>query len=156
MKTVLFVAAGLLLCAFLAAGFLGCQRASARDFETGDFPQRKADWIKKEMIEKLELTQDQVAEMDRIIDTMKAKHAEVHAMRQEIRNDFFNELRSDQVSAEDIRQLFESHRPAFEEMLTVISEGIADFHAVLTPEQREKLVAELEAHKDRCRWRRHW
>ena len=86
---------------------------------------------------------------------MKAKHAQMHANHEDMRTVLFNELRKDQLTADDIKQVFESRRPAFEEMLTVISEGIADFHAVLTPEQREKLVADLEAHKGGC-WRKHW
>lgn len=154
MKTMLFVVFGLVLCAFLLVGFLACQRASAYNCKNGVFPQHKADWIKKELTEKLKLTDTQVAEIDRIIETVKAKHAEMHTMPQDLRSDFFNELRKDQLSAEEIRQLFEYRRPAFEQMLTVISEAIADFHAVLTPEQREKLIVELEAHQKHCPWRR--
>lgn len=156
MKTMLFIIFGLVLGTFLLAGFWGCQRAAAHDNEDGGFPQHKVDRIKEELTKKLELTDIQVAELDRIIENLKTRHAELHATCPELRNAFFDELRKDQLSAEEIRQLFESRRPAFEEMLTVISEGIADFHAVLTPEQREKLVAELEAHKNHCRFRRHW
>jgi protein CpxP len=155
MKTMLFVVFGLVLCAFLLVGFLACQRATAHNCKNGVFAQHKADWIKKELTQKLELTDTQVAEIDRIIETVKAKHAQMHTMPQDLRNDFFNELRKDQLSAEQVRQLFEHRRPAFEQMLTVISEAIADFHAVLTPEQREKFIAELKAHHKRCPWRKH-
>lgn len=156
MKTVIFITVGLVLGIFLLSGFWGCQRASAHGDENGAFPRHKVDWVKKELTGKLELTDIQVAELDRIIETVKAKHADLHAAYPDLRSALFDELRKDQLTAEEVRQLFESRRPALEEMLTVISEGIADFHAVLSPEQREKLVAEMESHNERCRFRRHW
>lgn len=156
MKTVFFITFGLVLGAFLLAGFWGCQRAAAHGDGNDAFSRHKVDWVKKELTDKLELTETQEAELDRIIETVKAEHADLHAAYPDFRSAFFDELRKDQLTAGEIRELFESRRPAFEEMMTVILEGIADFHAVLTPEQREKLVAEMEAHKDRCRFRRHW
>lgn len=156
MKTVIFITFGLVLGIFFLSGFWGCQRAAANGGENGAFPRHKVDWVKKELTDKLELTDIQVAELDRIIETVKARHADLHAAYPDFRTEFFDELRKDQLTAEEIRQLFKSRRPAFEEMMTAISEGIADFHAVLTPEQREKLVAEMEAHKGHCRFRRHW
>ena len=156
MKTVLFIILGLVFCAFLAAGFFGCQRARSHSFTGEAYAEKKVDAIKKELTRKLELSETQAAQVDRILATMKNKRDEIRGMHQEMRAAFLDELRKDQVSPGQIKQLIESRRPVFDEMITMLSQGISDFHGILTPEQREKLIAEIESHEGHCRFGRHW
>ncbi len=153
MKTLIWVSVGLLASLFLVVGFMACDGSRTACFRGhGGTPEEKVAWVNQWVTKKLDLNATQQAELTRMLTEMADKHAALHAMRSDFRQDFLDELRKEQLRPEELKQLVESRRPAFEEMLDLAARNLAAFHAMLTPEQREKLVAGLEAHRERCPW----
>lgn len=157
MKTVIVSFVIMLGFVWLLFGFTGCQRsASAHPFGCGDgglSAEQKVDFLKKRLIAEFNLSDSQAAELDEITADMAERHAEMHAGAQAFRAELIALLAQDQVSSTDITNLLESRRPAVQDMMAMLAEKIADFHAILTPEQRARLVAKLEAPCERhCRF----
>jgi hypothetical protein len=158
MKVTIFVSIGLLTAALLLFGIVGCQRARTGPLGFHDngykSPQERAAYVKKWVSKKLDLTKDQQVELDRIFLTMAEKHEKIRLLRADLKKGLLDELRKEQVRPDALKALLDAKRPAFEEMIDLAAENLAAFHAMLTLEQREKLVAELESHSryhGRCR-----
>lgn len=118
-------------------------------------PEEKIAYLKSKITDKLELNEMQTTTLDRIGDEMLAEHAQWSATRGEFKTSFMETLAKESVSPEEIKALFETKRPVFEEMMDLAAGHIAEFHSVLTPEQRTTLIAEMEAHQGRrCRFMR--
>ena len=118
-------------------------------------PEEKIAFLKGRITEKLELNEMQKTTLDRIGDEMLAEHAQWSDTRGAFKTSFMETLAQDSVSPEEIKALFETKRPVFEEMMELAAGHIAEFHSVLTPEQRTTLIAEMEAHQGgRCRFMR--
>lgn len=112
--------------------------------------ERRINYVKEQITEKLTLNETQKVELDRIVDNLKNKHAELRSHRPEVKSQFIEAMQKEHLTAEDIRTIIESRRPEFEELLTMVAQQLADFHNMLTPDQRSKLLEELESHQGRC------
>ena len=67
--------------------------------------------------------------------------------------DFIETLGQEKVSPEELKAMFDTKKPVIEEMMKLASIHIAEFHSILTPEQRATLIAEIEANQGRrCRF----
>lgn len=119
--------------------------------------EKRMDMMKYMISSELDLTDDQQAELDRIAQDLGSRHDAIRSGHQDFRADMINTLARDQVSAEDIKNQFEAHKPAMESMVDALTENLADFHNMLTPDQRTKLAASLASHAGGCRFgRHHW
>jgi len=153
MKTVIWVSVGLLATAFLLAGFMACDRGRVGCFRSQNWtPEEKLAHVKSWATKELTLNEAQQVELERMLTAMAEKRAAMRGMHADFRKAFVDEMRKEQLRPEDLKQLVDARRPAFEEMLDVAAENLAAFHAMLTPEQREKLIAKLESHHGRCPW----
>lgn len=156
MKTVIWGSIGLLATVFLLVGFMACDRehTGALCFR-GDAgtPEERVAHVKQWVSKKLELTEEQQVELERMLTAMADKHATMRGTHTDFKKAFIDELRKEQVRPEDLKQLIEAKRPHFDEILDLAAENLAAFHAMLTPQQREKLIAALESHHGRCPWR---
>lgn len=116
-------------------------------------PEEKIEYLKYKITDKLELNEDQKTTLDRIADEMLAEHAQWSGDRKAFKASFMETLGKESVSPEEIKALFETKRPVLEEMMDLAAGHIAEFHSVLTPEQRATLIAEMEARQGgRCRF----
>ncbi|MBI5895220.1 MAG: Spy/CpxP family protein refolding chaperone [Desulfobacterales bacterium] len=155
MKTVIWVSVGLLATAFLLVGFMACDPGRVGCFRGRNWtPEEKVAHVKSWATQELALSEAQQVELERMLTAMADKHATMRGMRTDVKKALLDELRKDQVRPEDLKQLVEAKRPAFEELLYLAATNLAAFHALLTPEQREKLIARLESHQGRCPWGR--
>ena len=112
--------------------------------------ERRIDYVKARIADRLELTDTQKSQLDQMIDDLKTKHDEIRSRRPEFKAQFIDALRQDHLEAAEISRLIDSRRPEFEDLLAMAAEQIAEFHNMLTPEQRAKLITELESHAERC------
>ena len=118
-------------------------------------PEEKITFLKTKITEKLELNEMQITTLDRIAQEMLDEHAQWSGTREAFKTSFMETLAKESVRPEEIIALFETKRPVFEEMMELAAGHIAEFHSVLTPEQRTTLIAEMEAHHGRrCRFMR--
>ena len=110
----------------------------------GGDPHKKADKIVDKMKNKLELNQDQEVKARKIAHEVADRAAEFRAMRKEVRQEALLQLRAAAVDEGALNQNLENQEAKFKELRTFMIQKFAEFHAVLTPEQREKLAAYLE------------
>lgn len=153
MKMTIITVLSLALMALTGLAFMGCDHRGAWPDDDPSLQaarERRINYVKARLAEKLDLTDTQQAEMDRMIDELKAKGDEIRAQRPEMKTRFIDALRQDHLEADDLLRLIDSKRPEFEELLAMAAEKIAEFHNMLTPEQRAKLISELEYHSKRC------
>ncbi|UCH21649.1 MAG: Spy/CpxP family protein refolding chaperone [Deltaproteobacteria bacterium] len=120
-------------------------------------PQKRIAWLKEEIADRLELDDTQKARLDRITADLIDSGKEMHAVRASIRDTVISEFRKDEINKENLTQVFSENRVKFEDMISMFADRLVEFHQMLTPEQRTKLLAEIEKHQ---RWKRgyhmHW
>ena len=63
-------------------------------------------------------------------------------------------IRSASLSSIELQQFYQSKREKVDRLAEKVIAHMVDFHDILTPEQREKLAANLEQHREkgRCRF----
>ncbi len=116
-------------------------------------PEQKMDYVKSKLTEKLDLNETQIVTLDRIADEIIAEHQELSSNRGAFKEDFLALLEKESVSPEELKSLFDTKKPVIEDMMGWASVHIAEFHSVLTPEQRATLIEEIKSHKGRrCRF----
>jgi Spy/CpxP family protein refolding chaperone len=119
--------------------------------------EKKLDMVKYMISSELDLTDDQQAELDRILDDLGSRHDTIRSQHQNFKTGLIDTLAREEASAEDIKKQFEAHKPAMESMVDALTENLAQFHTMLTPDQRAKLTAALASHAGGgCRFSRHW
>jgi len=153
MKKTILTIIGITIVALTGTAFTACQHRGAW-FDDG-WPdkaekERRINYVKARIADHLELTETQKTELDRMIDELRVKHEAIRSRRSEFRTQFMDALRQDHLEAEQITTLIDARRPEFEDLLATVAEQIAEFHNMLTPEQRAKLIADLESHAERC------
>jgi uncharacterized membrane protein len=153
MKKTILAIIGITFVALTGMSVTACHQHGAwHDDKPADHAERerRINYVKARVADRLELTDAQKSELDRMIAELQAKHDEIESQRPELKTQFLNALRQDHLEAEDLTRLIDSKRPEFEELLSLVAEQIAAFHNMLTPDQRTKLIAELESHGERC------
>ena len=116
-------------------------------------PEEKVAYVKEKISEGLALDDAQKATLDRIADEIIAEHQEIRSGRQAFKTELTELISKEDVSADELKTLFDTRKPVIEEVMQMASAHIAEFHSILTPEQRETLVEKIESHQGRrCRF----
>ncbi len=116
-------------------------------------PEERVEFLKSRISEKLELTDAQKVVLNRIGDEILAEHDQLEGTHEAFKTSFMETLKKDSVTPEELKELFETKKPVIDDLMQMAAEHIAEFHAILTPEQRTTLIAEIESHqRDRCRF----
>jgi len=81
----------------------------------------------------------------------------MHEVRTSIRDAFISEFSKDEISKENLARVFSENKDRIDEMISLFTDRLVEFHQMLRPEQRAKLLAEIEKHRERWeRYHRHW
>lgn len=116
-------------------------------------PEEKIAHVKAKIAEKLNLSETQKITLDRIAEDILVEHQEMAADRQTFKTRFMDTLRKERVDPQELKSLFDTKKPVIDSVMQMAAEHIAEFHGVLTPEQREILITEIEFHHGhRCRF----
>ena len=116
-------------------------------------PEEKVAYVKSKIVEKLDLDDSQKLALNRIGDEIIAEHQQMKDTHQSFKTGFVDTLKKENVTADDLKTLFDTKKPVIDDMMQLAAEHIAEFHSILTPEQREILIAEIESHEGRrCRF----
>lgn len=107
-------------------------------------PEKKTKWIQKKISKELNLNENQKVELKRITDEILTKRQEFKGSHAEIFNAMLAQVQSDAMDQEKLNQLFEDKELEFKEMRFFLISKVAEFHNILTPEQRQKLAAKME------------
>jgi Spy/CpxP family protein refolding chaperone len=113
--------------------------------------------LKEEITDRLELDEDQQQKLDDITQRILVSAKEFQTVRTSTRETFLSEFSKKEISRENLDQVIAQNRVRMDELIGVLADGIIEFHRMLTPEQRSKLVAEMEKHKEKGHWyHRRW
>jgi Spy/CpxP family protein refolding chaperone len=118
---------------------------------------KRMEWLKAEIADRLELNEVQKTRLDEITNDLVESGKEMHTIRASIRDTVMTELRQNEFSKENLMQVFSENRAKFDDMISMFTDQLVEFHQMLQPEQRAKLVAEIEKHQAKyAKYHRHW
>ena len=115
--------------------------------------EKRVKWLKAEIADRLELNQEQKTKLDEISQELIESGNQMHAIRASIRDTVLTELRNDEIDKESLIQVFSENRARIDDIISDFADGLVEFHQMLQPNQRAKLVAEIEKHQKR--WEKH-
>ena len=105
------------------------------------------------MVEKfadeLELNTEQSEQLMQIVEEVRSKRQEMHALHDTEKNELIEELRSQEIDREKLDSMYGNTKHRFDEMYDLLASRFLEFHKTLTPEQKEKLIAKIEKHQKR-------
>lgn len=113
-------------------------------------PQDRADWIAKKVASELGLDAAQKAKLDTIKAALLARQADFRAVHAGLKDLLVGEIRSSAVDTAKLNQALDEREAKIKELRGFVVGEFAQFHAMLTPAQREKLAAKLEKMDRRC------
>lgn len=102
-------------------------------------PEAKANWAVKRISSKLDLNKEQKAKLESIKNEILAKRQGWQAQGKSLKTDLVAQIRSDKIDQAKVRELV-GENASKREMREFFIAKFAEFHAVLNPEQREKLA----------------
>lgn len=116
-------------------------------------PEERVNYMVSKISATLELDEAQQTVLDRIAEETIVEMQQMRRNHDIFRSDFMAMLRKDSVRPEALKDLFDTKKPIWDDLMQMASENIAEFHSVLNPEQRKTLIAEIESHHGRrCRF----
>lgn len=128
----------------LMAGLMflgGCHKPS---------PEKIADRIIDELVEKLDLTSVQKDQLNATKVEILAKVAEMKKNKDAFHGEVIAELQKDVLDQGQLKKMVTAHKSEMDVMADLLIDRLAKFHATLTPEQKTKLV-ELLKEREKCR-----
>ena len=154
MKKALIATIGLFLLAaatvFFAAG------PGVASFSKDDCEDRMS-CIVEMIADELELDASQQGVLEDALTDLKEKGASMKGLRESVHTDMVALVRKDVAAEQDFADLFERGTSQLDQFLDLLGKKLAEFHAVLTPEQREILAEHMEKRmKHRRCFRGHW
>jgi len=106
------------------------------------------------MVEALDLNEDQQAMASSFKDEIMAKVKGMHSGKKQMHDEIKAQLAGKSIDKLRVKALVAEHRAGMDEVIDLVVDRVAEFHATLSPEQRTKLINKLE--KFEKRHRRHW
>ena len=140
---ILIIVIAVLVLLVIAKIFSGCHRHShfCKVHHSHD---KKVKWVMKKIAKELKLNEQQKVELERIKDEIMVKKAEFKVNHDEIKNAVLSQVKSDSIDQAALNGLFGDKELEFKEMRAFLINKCAEFHSILTPEQRLKLADKME------------
>ncbi len=146
----LAVMAGLAVMSFV---FVGCGHRGT--YFKDDDAKSHLEWFSGKIADRLDLSTDQKARVDVLLTELHEKRGKSRQWRQSLRQDVLTLVRQEQIDLNDIDRIVAPMQQHMKEMVAFAGDRIIEFHALLTPDQREKLAKEIETHQHKHgKWRR--
>lgn len=140
MKKTILVSLPVLFLVSGAAFFVdGCRSRQVH----GDYSEKHADRIVEIVSDRLDLTQTQKATLENIKRDLLAKRDQMKALHAGLVNEFVEQIKNENFDKEKLNQSLGQREASFKEIRAFVVTKAAEFHAVLTPEQRVKLAESL-------------
>jgi Spy/CpxP family protein refolding chaperone len=128
-----FVAAALV--ATVGLGAAACNRHS---------PEHRAEWITGKIASELDLNDAQKVKLDAVKTEFLAVRKEVHKDRAQTFKDLIAQVRAKDLDTRKLQAIVEAKTKAVETASPRVIGRIAEFHASLSEQQRDKLATKLE------------
>lgn len=137
---------GLIAVVTLGSGLLaGCHHRG---------PHKGADFMMDYLTEALDLNEDQQAMAEGFKDEVMVKVKAMQSDKKEFFQEIKNQLSSETMDTGRIKALVAEHKTRMNEVTDLVVDRVAELHATLSQEQRDKLVDKLEKFEGRrqCKW----
>ena len=92
----------------------------------------------------LDLDDIQEQEVTNLINTLRSTSVEIKERHQGLREEMYEQMLQDSVNAEDVVALLDVRWSEVQSKLPLLAQGFANFHKILTQEQRVKIAQKLE------------
>jgi len=132
---------------------LSCCHGKGRAGGRGVFHKEHAKWIEKKLIKELDLDEKQQKVLNRIHDELTARQEECGPVHQRMKESILSKIRRESLDKDALKESFQSGKECKEDMHEFFLSKMAEFHAVLTPEQRDKLadkIGKMRPHGHGC------
>jgi Spy/CpxP family protein refolding chaperone len=111
--------------------------------------QRGAAFMMDYMAEALDLNEDQQAMANLYKDEIMAKVKDMHSEKKRMHDEIKAQLAGDAIVTARVKALVAEQRAGMDDVIDLVVDRVAQFHATLSPEQRTKLVSKLEKFEKR-------
>ena len=92
----------------------------------------------------LDLDDIQEQEVTNLINTLRSTSVEIKERHQGLREEMYDLMLQDSVNVEEVAALLDVRWSEVQSKLPLLAQGFADFHKILTQEQRVKIAQKLE------------
>lgn len=116
-------------------------------------PEKRAEHIVQHLVSTLKLDTAQTAKLEKIKDEFMARRTDIVKMREEGFKDVREMMLSPQLDQARLNARTEKIQAHADDMVRFVASKFTELHDMLTPEQRSKLVEEMDKHAKRAhRW----
>lgn len=122
------------------AGLAGCRRGAHLIRN----PEKRVEWIVNHISKELDLNDAQKAKLKIMAQDIKAKHKAMRAENAQNFDQFTAQIRKDKLDMNVINSLIDKKHETMQQIRPFALEKLTEFHAMLTPEQRNKLADKME------------
>ena len=134
----------------LLIGGIGACRHSCHP---GGFDEFDLQAITNRVASRLDLTDSQAAEFEKMAGEVMEKAKTMHAQRDAFRQELAALVRQDDIDKAVVDEMVEQKMVKMREMADFVTDRLVTFHGTLTPEQRENIATRIEEHDSgRCRF----
>ncbi len=110
-------------------------------------PEKKAQWVVNRIAGKLDMTDSQEKKLEKIKDEVLAKMEKHKTEHQSMHDEALQLVKKEKLTKADLEKLFAQREQRYRELLKpFIIEKMLDFHAILTPEQKNQLAEKMAEH----------
>lgn len=129
--------------------FTGCRR------EAGHHPDPER--IVNEITDRLDLDESQRSRLTEMVTELEADIVALHETKPDPHQQMAEMVRSERLDEVELQQLYTAKREKVDRLAERIIPDLVEFHALLTPEQRETLAERIENHGENghCRFFHH-
>lgn len=116
-------------------------------------PEQRAERVVKHLVTTLKLDADQTAKLEKMKEEYLTRRPDMVKMREETMKDFKELMLSPQLDQAKLNARREKIQAHTGDLIRFVTDKFAELHDMLTPEQRSRLVEEMEKHAHRAhRW----
>ena len=105
--------------------------------------EKKVDWMFKKVAKELKLDKEQKGKLTQIKDEILTKKHEFKSTREEMFEVIISQVKNDRIDQEVLNRLFDSKKEEMTEMRSFIIAKFAEFHSILTQEQKNMLYEKM-------------
>lgn len=116
-------------------------------------PEQRAERVVQHLVTTLKLDADQTAKLEKMKEEYLARRPDMVKMREETMKDFKDLMLSPQLDQAKLNARRENIQAHMDDLIRFATDKFAELHDMLTPEQRNRLVEDMEKHAHRAhRW----
>ncbi len=133
---IIFITIGAII---FTGGLAACKRGYHHGFDEFDLAA-----ITGRIASRLDLTESQKTELDRLAEEIADQAKAMHAGHAQRRQELADVIRQDSIDRDLVDARIAEKLESMREMADFVAERVIEFHSILTPEQREKVATHIE------------